>query len=85
MICLCYICSPLPPFPTAITTNFSSQALAAATALVESDLSSDLKKFLKSSVVKKELTDELGVLDSKLGLAIREKLGITVSRERPLP
>lgn len=61
------------------------QALAAATALVESKLSSDLKKFLKKNIVKKELTDELAVADSKLGGIIKEKLDIQVCLPRRVP
>lgn len=60
------------------------QAVASAASLVEGSVSSELKKFLKKHIVKKELSDQLGVLDSKLGTAIREKLGITVCNA-PLP
>lgn len=54
------------------------QAVAAATALIESKLSSELKSFLKKNIVKKELTDELAVADAKLGGLIKEKLDIPV-------
>lgn len=39
-------------------------------------MGSSLKKFLKKQIVKKELTDELGVADTKLGGLIKEKLDI---------
>ena len=52
------------------------EALAATSALVESKMGKTLKSFLKTNIVKKELTDELGVADSKLGGVIKDKLGI---------
>ncbi len=51
-------------------------ALAAATALVEGKMDSTLKKFLKSSVLAKDLKEQLAVSDPKLGSAIKEKLDI---------
>ena len=60
---------PLPVCP---------QALAATAALVESKMGSQLKAFIKKNIVKKELTDELGVADKVLGGAIKEKFGISV-------
>ena len=42
---------------------FVVQALSAAAAMVESKLSTELKSFIKKNIVKKELTDELGVAD----------------------
>ena len=50
----------------------TAEALAAATALVDSKLSKGLKKFLKKNAV----DEELAVLDAKLGGIIKEKLGI---------
>eukprot|EP00882_Tetradesmus_deserticola_P013275 GHRQ01014080.1.p2 GENE.GHRQ01014080.1~~GHRQ01014080.1.p2 ORF type:complete len:276 (+),score=144.30 GHRQ01014080.1:405-1232(+) len=50
----------------------TTEALAAATALVESKLSKGLKKFLKKHAV----GDTLAVLDAKLGGLIKEKLEI---------
>ncbi|KAF8071264.1 NOP5-2 [Scenedesmus sp. PABB004] len=50
----------------------TTEALAAATALVDSKLSKDLKKFLK----KHAEGDTLAVLDAKLGGIIKEKLSI---------
>jgi hypothetical protein len=52
------------------------QAMSAAASLVESKLGKELKKFLKKNIVKKELTDELGVADTKLGGIIKDKLGV---------
>ncbi|DBA95235.1 TPA: Nucleolar protein 58 [Trebouxia sp. C0006] len=50
----------------------TTEALAAAAALVDSKLSKGLKKFLKKNAE----GDTLAVLDSKLGSIIKEKLGI---------
>ena len=41
-------------------------------------MGSQLKAFIKKNIVKKELTDELGVADKVLGGAIKEKFGISV-------
>lgn len=54
------------------------QALAAASAMVEGKMGDDMKKFLKKHIIKKELTDELAVMDNKLGGSIKEDLGIQV-------
>lgn len=55
----------------------TTDALAAATALNESKMDKSLKKFLSKSILKKNLAEEkLGVIDSKLGGIIKEKLGI---------
>ncbi len=54
----------------------TNQALEAAAAMCEGKLDSGLKKFLKKSIVKKELTDQLGVIDAKLGSLIKSKLEI---------
>ncbi|KAJ4459360.1 putative Nucleolar protein 58 [Paratrimastix pyriformis] len=54
----------------------TTEALAAATSLTESKMPHQLKKFLKSSFKKYELTGDLAVADPKLGGAIKEKLGI---------
>jgi hypothetical protein len=56
----------------------TTEAVVAATALVEGKLSKDLKSFLKKQIVKKELTDELAVSDAKLGGLIKDKLDIPV-------
>jgi len=54
----------------------TTEALSAATALVEGKLSKNLKKFLRDSVVSKKLKDTLMVAESKLGAEIKDKLGI---------
>lgn len=51
----------------------TTEALAAATALVDSKIGKGLKKFLKKNCV----DEELAVLDKKLGGLVQEKLGIT--------
>jgi nucleolar protein 58 len=43
---------------------------------VESKLDKNLKAFLKKSILKKSLTDELAVADTKIGNLIKEKMGI---------
>jgi nucleolar protein 58 len=54
------------------------QALAATTALVEGSLGKELKSFLKKTLLKKDEAskDVIGVIDTKLGGAIKEKLGL---------
>jgi len=54
----------------------TTEAVAAATAVVEGKLDKLLRKFLKKNIVNKKIEDSLGVADSKLGQAIKEKLGI---------
>ncbi|KNC85653.1 nucleolar protein 58 [Sphaeroforma arctica JP610] len=54
----------------------TTQALAAATALVEGKMDKDLKGFLKKWVTKKGLSDEVGVFDPKLAGIIKDKLEI---------
>lgn len=46
--------------------------------MVESKLSSELKSFIKTNIVKKELTDDLAVADKALGGAIKEKYNLSV-------
>ncbi|GAB1599036.1 nucleolar protein 58-like [Argonauta hians] len=53
----------------------TTKGLAAITAAVESKLGSDLKKFLKKTIVK-DATEELIVADSKIGNLIKEKFDI---------
>jgi nucleolar protein 58 len=55
----------------------TTEALAAASAIVESKMSKTMKKFLKKHIIKQELTDELAVADSKLGGVIKDKLDIS--------
>ena len=54
----------------------TSEALVAASAMLESSVSKPLKKFLQKNIVNKELKDELAVYETKLGKAINEKLDI---------
>ena len=54
----------------------TTDAIVAATSIIDGSLDNALKKFLKKSVVAKEISDELGVADAKLGGIIKEKLGI---------
>jgi nucleolar protein 58 len=54
----------------------TSEALVAATSMLESSVSKKLKKFLDKNIVQKELSDELAVYETKLGKAINEKLDI---------
>ncbi|GIL71940.1 hypothetical protein Vretimale_609 [Volvox reticuliferus] len=53
----------------------TTEALAAATALVDSKLSKGLKKFLRKNVGE---DDKLAMLDKKLGSLVQEKLGLNV-------
>ncbi|EDV21154.1 uncharacterized protein TRIADDRAFT_30778 [Trichoplax adhaerens] len=53
----------------------TTEALAAATAVVEGKVSKKLKKILKKAYAK-DIHDELAVADAKLGNAIKEKTGI---------
>ncbi|EKX50562.1 hypothetical protein GUITHDRAFT_66997 [Guillardia theta CCMP2712] len=54
----------------------TSEALVAATAMLESSLSKGLKKFLEKNIVKKGLNEELAVYETKLGKVIKEKLEV---------
>lgn len=54
----------------------SKTALKAVSSLLNSKLSSSLKKFLKSNIVSKGIEDELIVQDKKLKRVIEDKLGI---------
>lgn len=56
--------------------NDSKAALKAVTALLDNKLSTSLRKFLKTNIVGKGISDELLVLDKKLCRVIEEKLGI---------
>ena len=56
----------------------TTEALAAATSLLEGKMPDDLKSFLKTEVVKKKLTDTICVADNKLGSHISKKLGLSV-------
>jgi len=54
----------------------TADALKAATKLVNSKVSSSLKKFLRKEIVDKGLQDKLAIADAKLGGSIKDKLGI---------
>lgn len=56
----------------------TADALASATALVESKMSKDLKKFLTTNIVNKDAKETLGVADKNLGAVIKDKLNIKV-------
>jgi nucleolar protein 58 len=56
----------------------TSEALEAATAIIDGTLSKDLKKFLKKNVGKEGSEETLAVGDAKLGGVISKKLGIQV-------
>lgn len=56
----------------------TSEALEAATAIIEGELGKDLKKFLKKNVAQDDKKEILAVGDAKLGGAIAKKLGIQV-------
>ena len=52
----------------------TTEAVVAATSIIDSTLDKNLKKFLKKNI--KEQSDELAVADIKLGGLIKEKLDI---------
>jgi nucleolar protein 58 len=54
----------------------TTEAVVAATSLVDGSIDKGLKSFLKKSVVKKDATEELAVADTKLGGLIKETLSI---------
>lgn len=54
----------------------TTDAVVAATSIVDSTLDGALKKFLKKNIVSKAISDELGVADIKLGGLIKDKLDI---------
>ena len=54
----------------------TTEAVVAATSIIESTLDKSLKKFLKKNIVSKEIADELAVSDIKLGGLIKEKMSI---------
>jgi len=54
----------------------TTEAVVAATSIIDSTLDKNLKKFLKKNIVSKEIADELAVADIKLGGLIKEKLDI---------
>jgi len=54
----------------------TTEAVVAATSIVEGKLDKTLKKFLTKNIISKEVKEELAVQDIKLGGLIREKLEI---------
>ncbi|KTF83033.1 hypothetical protein cypCar_00025571 [Cyprinus carpio] len=60
----------------------TTEALAAATAMVEGKLGKSLKKVLKK-VVAKEAHEQLAITDAKLGGVIKEKLNLSCRDHRP--
>jgi nucleolar protein 58 len=54
----------------------TTEALNTTTALLESKMSSSLKKFIKKNVVSKDAQHKLAVADKKLGKAIKEKFNV---------
>lgn len=56
--------------------NNTTEAVVAATSVIESTLDKSLKKFLKKNIISKEIADELAVSDIKLGGLIKEKMDI---------
>jgi nucleolar protein 58 len=56
----------------------TTDALSAATAIVEGKVSKNLKKFLQTEISEKDMKEKLAVSDSKLGNAIAKKLNIQV-------
>jgi nucleolar protein 58 len=54
----------------------TTDAVVAATSIVEGTLDKGLKKFLKKNVISKAVADELAVADIKLGGLIKDKLEI---------
>jgi len=54
----------------------TTEAVVAATSVVDNTLDKSLKKFLQKNIVKKEIQDELAVADAKLGNLVKESLSI---------
>jgi nucleolar protein 58 len=54
----------------------TTDAVVAATSIIDSNMDKSLKKFLKKNIVDKEVAEELAVADSKLGGIIRDSLSI---------
>lgn len=55
----------------------TTEALSCSTALVASELHKGLKKFLKKSIIEKQIQETLAVEDKGLAQIIKEKLGIS--------
>jgi len=54
----------------------TTEAVVAATCVVDNTMDKSLKKFLQKNIIKKEIEDELAVADTKLGALIKESLSI---------
>lgn len=54
----------------------TTDAVVAATSLVECSLDKNLKKFLKKNIISKDVQDELAVADIKLGGLLKDKMDI---------
>ena len=54
----------------------TTEAVVAATSLIENKLDKNLKKFLKKNIISKSVEDELAVADTKLGGLLKEKMDI---------
>lgn len=54
----------------------TTDAVVAATSIIDSNMDKSLKKFLKKNIVDKDASEELAVADSKLGGIIRDSLSI---------
>ncbi len=54
----------------------TTDAVVAATSIIESKLDKSLKKFLTKNIISKEISDELAVADINLGGLIKDKLNI---------
>ena len=54
----------------------TTEAVVAATSIVENTLDKSLKKFLKKNITSKDIKDDLAVADTKLGGLIKEKMDI---------
>jgi len=57
----------------------TKMAMEETTALIESKMGKNLKKFLKKNIVDKGISDELATIDKSLGSVIKEKLGVEVA------
>src|SRR4051812_38682405 len=54
----------------------TTEAVVAASSIIECTLDKNLKKFLKKNIISKEVEDELAVADIKLGAMIKDKMEI---------
>ena len=56
----------------------TTDAVVAATSIVDGTLDKSLKSFLNKNIVKKEIKDDLIVAESKLGGLIKEKINLVL-------